>query len=342
SGSAQANAASAQANARDLRQLADDRQKMADDLANLEQNMRNAARELSSGQRAAAEKLRGALDGIDQSDLETRLQRTADWLRSGVDPNSNGTESQVASDLQRLSDQLHQAQQSLVAGGQQQTGDNTEAALNTIERLRRQIEALGASRDPHGQNADGRNQGQGPAGQNYQTGALTRDGQQGQNGQGGQQGQGGTQGQTGQSGQNAQGSRAGQGSPQGGGPTNSGPGYRGDGMPSERFGGGGYGGGGVTDNVGLGKKPRHSGRTAPATSTTTIDRQQVIQQGVTELNRLRQQSATDPETQKQIQELISAMEHLDLKRFPGNPQMVEELHQRLLSGVDTLELRLRR
>ena len=36
------------------------------------------------------------------------------------------------------------------------------------------------------------------------------------------------------------------------------------------------------------------------------------------------------------------MEHLDLRRFPGNPAMVEELHQRLLSGIDTLELQLRR
>ena len=36
------------------------------------------------------------------------------------------------------------------------------------------------------------------------------------------------------------------------------------------------------------------------------------------------------------------MEHLDLRRFPGNPAMVEELHQRLLSGLDTLELQVRR
>jgi hypothetical protein len=46
--------------------------------------------------------------------------------------------------------------------------------------------------------------------------------------------------------------------------------------------------------------------------------------------------------QKQIQSLISAMEHLDPKRFPGNPAALEELNQRLLAGIDTLELRLRR
>src|ERR1700676_2149927 len=155
---------------------------MADDLSKLEQNMRNAARELDSGQKAASDKLRGALEGMDQADLETRLQRTAEWLRGGIDPNGNGTESQIASGLQRLSDELHQAQQALVAGGPQQAPENAEAALNGLERLRRQIEALG------GQNA-GRQPGPGQQG-NYQTGQLSRNGQQ----DGAQQGAQGSQG----------------------------------------------------------------------------------------------------------------------------------------------------
>jgi hypothetical protein len=160
--------------ARDIQQLASDRQRMADDLSNLQQDMRNAARELDAGQRAASGKLREALEGLDEADLETRLQRTADWLRSGIDPNGNGTEAQIASGLQRLSDQVRQAQQALVAGGQRQEGTNTaESALNNVERLRRQIEAL-----------SGR--------QNYQTGSLSRNGQPGQQGaQDAQSGQGG-------------------------------------------------------------------------------------------------------------------------------------------------------
>jgi hypothetical protein len=68
----------------------------------------------------------------------------------------------------------------------------------------------------------------------------------------------------------------------------------------------------------------------------------MIQQGVKELNRLREQAPDDPEIQRQIQELVTAMEHLDLRRFPGNPMMIDELHQRLLTGVTTLELQLRR
>jgi hypothetical protein len=36
------------------------------------------------------------------------------------------------------------------------------------------------------------------------------------------------------------------------------------------------------------------------------------------------------------------MEHLDLRRFPGRPEAIDELQQRVLTGIDTLELRLRR
>src|SRR6202011_4533337 len=116
-----------------------------------------------------------ALEGMDQADLETRIQRTADWLRTGIDPTANGTESQIASSLQRLSDQLHQAQQTLVAGGQQQDGANSvETALNNVERLRRQIEALSGQdagqRNPGQPGQGGQNQGR----ENYQTGSLSR------------------------------------------------------------------------------------------------------------------------------------------------------------------------
>jgi hypothetical protein len=36
------------------------------------------------------------------------------------------------------------------------------------------------------------------------------------------------------------------------------------------------------------------------------------------------------------------MQRLDPSRFPGNPAMVEQLHSEVLSGVDKLELQLRR
>ncbi|PYR62672.1 MAG: hypothetical protein DMF88_26800 [Acidobacteria bacterium] len=304
-----------------LPQLATDRQRLADDLTNLEQNMRNAARELNSAQPSASEKLRNALEGADQSDLETRLQRTADWLRTGTDPNSNGTEAQVASGLQRLRDQTRDAQQALNAGGQQQGGDRAEAALNQIEQLRRQLEALrDQSAGQRGQGQPG--QGQNQASSSYQAGALSRDGQPGQPGQAGQQGgQGAQSGQGGQRGGDGRGGQAGNIQPGGG------------------FGGGG----GYQYGFDTGNNARPGSPTAaPPQATPNADPQQMIQQGVNELNHLRSQVSNDPALDRQIQQLITDMEHLDLRRFPGNPAMVEELHQRLLSGVDTLELQLRR
>jgi hypothetical protein len=299
--------------ARDIQQLANDRQRMADDLSNLQQDMRNAARELDAGQRAASGKLREALEGLDESDLETRLQRTADWLRSGIDPNGNGTETQIASSLQRLSDQMRQAQQALVAGGQPQAGTNTaESALNNVERLRRQIEALSGrdagQRNRGQQGQDGQNQGR----ENYQTGSLSRNGQSGQQGV-----------------QDAQNGRGVDGSAAAGGDTR----QTGAGRQTGTL----YGNFDTGDNARPGTP-----RGAPAQQTPAIDTQQAIQQGLNELTQLGRNVANDPEMQRQIQELITAMEHLDLRRFPGNPAMVEELHQRLLSGVDTLELQLRR
>jgi hypothetical protein len=36
------------------------------------------------------------------------------------------------------------------------------------------------------------------------------------------------------------------------------------------------------------------------------------------------------------------MRNLDPSRFPGNPALVEQMHQQLVSNVDALELQLRR
>ena len=49
-----------------------------------------------------------------------------------------------------------------------------------------------------------------------------------------------------------------------------------------------------------------------------------------------------PEARQQLQALIDEMRNLDPKRFPGNPALVEQMRQQLLSNVDALELQLRR
>jgi hypothetical protein len=149
-----------------VQRLAQDRQRLSDDLARLEQQMRNAARELAPTQRAAASKLRGAVGDLDEADLQTRLQRSADWLRRGYAPNPNSSEPQISSDLQRLADGVRQAQQAL---GPDQLQDS-QTALDRVERLRNQMETL--RRDLGGGNSQG-----GQAGRQNQPGQPGRLGQ---------------------------------------------------------------------------------------------------------------------------------------------------------------------
>jgi hypothetical protein len=105
---------------------------------------------MASSQPGVAQELRDALTEMDESDLDNRVQRTADWLRRGINPNSNGTESEIAQGLEKLNQQLQQAQKKVHQGepgqrGMEQGGEAT--ALDQVERLRKQLEAVASSRD---------------------------------------------------------------------------------------------------------------------------------------------------------------------------------------------------
>ena len=296
--------------------LAEDRQQLSDDLSQLEKNMRNAARELAPTQPQSASKLRDALGGMDQTDLTNRVQRTADWLRRGVNPNANGTEDGISKGLEQLSQQVHDAQQGLGPGkpgqGQQQGGEQT-AALDHVERFRSQVESLTG----RGQSASGRQQGQQP-------------------GQAGQQ-----QGQGGQPGQASRGAWSSQG----------GPGAQignqvaqdnlsGD-LGDRRSGGGAVGTAWNNINTGNNQFDRSGLGVAPDNSPVPADPERTFQQGMAELNQLHHLAQNDPAALKEVQELAREMQRLDPRRFPGNPAMVEQLHTEVLSGVDKLELQLR-
>jgi hypothetical protein len=255
-------------------QLANDRQRLADDLGQLEKGMRDAVRDLSSGDRTAASKLRDALRELDQSDLDTRIQRTADMLRRGMNPDRMGSESQIASDLQKLSQQARDARQALGSG--QQPGDS-QSALDQVQSLRNRLEAL--DRNFSGQNAPGGRQ-DGPGGKAGAVGDFVNRG------------------------------------------------------------GGAYNGtvyGGMNTGNNLGQLP------SPASpDTTPVPPERAYREGVAELDRLRQEVKDDPEALRQVQELIREMQRLDPSRFPGNPALVEQLHDQVLGDVDKLELQLRR
>jgi hypothetical protein len=88
---------------------------------------------------------------------------------------------------------------------------------------------------------------------------------------------------------------------------------------------------------------RISGRAVtPQQGPNPADTQREIDQGLNLLNQVRAVVQDNPEAEQQLQSLIEQMRNLDPSRFPGNPGLVEQMHQQLVSGVDALELQLRR
>jgi hypothetical protein len=204
-----------------------------------------------------------------------------------------------------------------------------------------------------------RGNGRQPGQQNNQNGQLSRGGQQGQNNQPGQSGN-----QQGQN--NPNGQQAGNGSPQGRGGQQSaqnaqgnaggfGPqtgnrtGQRGDVRSGDIGGDIRYGGGGADGtvwgniNTGNNRYGQAGQRPAPLdASGNPADTERNYQQGIRDLNQLRQLVQNDPQAAKDVQELTRQMQQLDPSRFPGNPAMVEQMHREVLNSIDRIELQLQR
>jgi hypothetical protein len=346
-----------QAKMRERNQLAADRQELSNSLSKLQKDMRTAAQGMAGAQPDAAKKLRDALSEMDQSDLDNHMQRTADWLRSGINPNSNGTEKGIADGLGKLSQELHAVQSSLGNGkpGQRDAAGKGEqtAALGQVERLRSQLQAMQAERngtDRQG-NAQQRGNGTQPGQGNSQQ--ARNGGQQGQGQQQGQQGQGrqgsGQQGQGQQAGNQQGGAQSGgrqQGSGQGGGALSRGNDIGGgDVRPGDIAGrvGGGYRDGTAWGNINTGNNT-YAGSPAQAkgTADNPADTERTFNQSMRELQALRGMVKDDPQAAKEIADLQKQMQGLDPKRFPGNPALVEQMHGEVLRAVDKLELRLQR
>jgi hypothetical protein len=119
----------------------------------------------------------------------------------------------------------------------------------------------------------------------------------------------------------------------------------GDGTYGGGYRNGNYGGGGnngtIYGNFDTGNNtPRGGPPVQPDNSP--VPTQRVYDDTLRDLNQLRQAVRDDPESAKEVQQLIQEMERLDPARFPGNPALVEQLHSQVLADVDKLELQLRR
>jgi hypothetical protein len=316
---------------RERSQLASERQQLSSDLSRLQKDIRDSARAMAPNQPESAQKLRQALTEMDESDLDNHVQRTADWLRRGINPNSNGTESEIAQGFQKLSQQLREAQKGV---GQAQaarrngstSGDQT-AALDQVRRLRGQLEARAASRN--GQQSSNRQ-----SNQNGQTSAGN--GSQAQPGSGSQMG---GQRPSSSTAQNGQAQRGGQGQQAG-----NRAGQSGSANGEVRTGGGGYGDGVAWGNINTGNNTYASGAARPVpadASGNPRDTEQAYRQQMQELDRLRQMVQSDPNVSKEVRDLTRQMQSLDPSRFPGNPAMVEHMHSEMLSSIDRIELELK-
>jgi hypothetical protein len=305
--------------------LINDRQRLADDLARLTRDMRAAEHGAQERSRGASKRLHDAVGDLEQADTETQMQRSADQLRRGYAPLTDDVENQIASELGHLRDQLGDAQQAFAANARangngagdnngdatargQRPADADQAAAEAMERLRSRLAAL----DPNmrGLGNEARN---GPGG-----------GQPGQPGANGQSANGGADGQLGRS-ANA------------GGDGQSGAGQFAGGV----YGGGrGNRGGAVNGGWNTGNNTELPHAVAPDRSAPPPDTEQVIRQGLQDLDQLRRSVGEDPAARHEIDELVRSMKDLDPKRFPGNPAMVNELYARVLGDVDKLELQL--
>ncbi|HMC59175.1 MAG TPA: hypothetical protein VKJ01_08295, partial [Candidatus Solibacter sp.] len=134
--------------AQEIDKMVNDRQQVSDDLSHLTQQMRTAARELAPTQPAASTRLRSALDGMDENNLGTRMQRSSDWLRSGQF--SDPAEAGLTSDLRKLGQQVGDAARAL--GSAQHTSKDAELnrAMDDLSRLRDQLAGLGGRSNPAG------------------------------------------------------------------------------------------------------------------------------------------------------------------------------------------------
>jgi hypothetical protein len=79
---------------------------------------------------------------------------------------------------------------------------------------------------------------------------------------------------------------------------------------------------------------------APDTTPIPGDAEEVIRQGLHDLDQLKRSVGDDPAARREVDELVRSMQNLDPRRFPGNPAMIQEMYARVLASADRLELQL--
>jgi hypothetical protein len=152
--------------------LADEKAGMQRSLERLESDMRDAVRDLAGSQRSASSKIREALGESQQNELRLRMKMNSEWIRKGMGAYVSRREQIVTQGLDKLKDQLKDAQGALGSGGEDR--ESVEKALAGLERLRGQLKGgeEGQSGQPGHSEAGSQAEGQRTQGSN--PGQVTR------------------------------------------------------------------------------------------------------------------------------------------------------------------------
>jgi len=284
-------------------QMAAEKEKMSAEVERLESDMKTSARDLGSTQPDAQARVREGLSEIQQNEIKSRMAASAGWLRRGQGPLMVPREAPITQALDKVTEDLKQAQGALKNGAQGQATNDLERSLARVERMRGQMERMAGNgqKDQNGQQQGGQQQG------GQQQGGQQGGGQQpGGNQPGGQQAQaGGRQQQT------------------GGGYGNPGYAPRGGrqyGGPYGRFG-----------PEGLYDTPLDR----------PVDPNEAARLAARDLNDMRQLFKDNPEIQKEITDVEHELQKLTIGDI-ATPELQQRLNREVLPTLQALEVKLRR
>ena len=329
-------------------ELAERKTRMQEEVEALEREIQQTARRMEDGE--ASRKLREALGDLQQSEVGTRLGNAALNIRRGYAVHIAQSEGGVTRALEKLQRQVGEAERLAAAEGH--GGDqDLERYLAQLEELRRQLEdAAGLGRQTGGEPGQGNQRGQDPhsaqGAEGRQPGSETGPGQQGQRagqqpGMGRQQGS--QQGERQSSRQGGQGTGQGDGQQQGLRPGQgerlSAGGREGPTFTRGQREGGPMQWGGSASNFG-GRRLQDGARAWDA--ATLADVQRALRQAVQEIPGLTQQLRRKGIDAQELAELRRFVAGLSHSRFPGNPQLLEKEHRKVLALLEQLELQVRR
>ena len=300
-------------------EMANEKDKMSAELDQLERDLQKSARELAGAQPDASARLRQGLSEIQQNEAKLRMKYQADGIRQGLGSYMSQREGTITQTLDRVTDDIRQAQSAMKDGNQQQgTQGDLERQLARVERLRQQMERMS------GQQGKGNQQGNQPGNQQ---------GNQSGNQQGNQQGQG-------KGGGQQPGNQAGN---QGGNQTGGGGGPAGGAYNN----GGRVGPYGYNNGYGGNIDPRDSyGRYNPQglyqnTEPLTGDGTQSIQDARRTLDEMRQYFRDNPDVATQIGDLERELQKINVGDI-ASPELQQRISRTILPQLETLEVQMRR